>query len=149
MFMVTVTSEFMYKLFIRNAWIIFKTEFPHIKTWTIFISICVRRHFSMCSYYNILNSITHLLICYPSVFISISKRTDTSHRDSWFLRNNLQRHRGKSRSNPSTVLDKPWGLQEAEAPRFQNIWHMKVVSFSVLRTGRLYPPGDIPATHFC
>ena len=27
--------------------------------------------------------------------------------------------------------------------------HMKVVSLSALRTGRLYPPGNIPGTHFC
>jgi hypothetical protein len=26
---------------------------------------------------------------------------------------------------------------------------MKVVRLSVLRTGRLYPPGYIPGTHFC
>ena len=26
---------------------------------------------------------------------------------------------------------------------------MKVVSLSALRTGRLYPPGHIPGTHFC
>ena len=26
---------------------------------------------------------------------------------------------------------------------------MKVVKLSALRTGRLYPPGDIPGIHFC
>jgi len=26
---------------------------------------------------------------------------------------------------------------------------MKIVSLSALRTGRLYPPGNIPSTHFC
>jgi len=26
---------------------------------------------------------------------------------------------------------------------------MKVVRLSVLRTGRLYPPGNIPGTNFC
>ena len=26
---------------------------------------------------------------------------------------------------------------------------MKVVRLSALRTGRLYPPGNIPGTHFC
>jgi len=37
------------------------------------------------------------------------------------------------------VLDRPWGFQEAEAPRFQDNRHMKVASFSALRTGRLTP----------
>jgi len=26
---------------------------------------------------------------------------------------------------------------------------MKVVRLSAVRTGRLYPPGNIPGTHFC
>jgi hypothetical protein len=34
-------------------------------------------------------------------------------------------------------LDRPWGLQEVEAPRFQDNRHMKVVRTSVLFTGRL------------
>jgi hypothetical protein len=34
---------------------------------------------------------------------------------------------------------KPWGLQEFEAYRFQDIWHMKIIR-SALRTGRLYLP---------
>ena len=36
-----------------------------------------------------------------------------------------------------------------EAPRFQGNRQMKVVRLSALRTGRLYPPGYIPVTHFC
>jgi hypothetical protein len=32
-------------------------------------------------------------------------------------------------SNPITGLDKPWGFQEVEAPRFQYNQHMKVVKF--------------------
>jgi len=42
-----------------------------------------------------------------------------------------------------------WGFQEVEAPRFQDIRHMKVVRLSAVRTGRVYPPGNIPCTHFC
>jgi len=45
-------------------------------------------------------------------------------------------------------LDRPWGFQEVEVPIFQDNRHMKVVRLSILRTGRLYPPGNIPATHF-
>ena len=41
-------------------------------------------------------------------------------------------------SNPSTRLDRPWGFQKVEAPRFQDNRHMKVVRLSALRTGRLY-----------
>ena len=52
-------------------------------------------------------------------------------------------------SNPSPGLDRPWRFQEAEAPRFQDSRHMKVVSLSILRTGRLYPLGNIPDTPFC
>jgi len=41
--------------------------------------------------------------------------------------------------NLITGLDRPWGLQEVEAPRFHDNRHMKVVRLSALRTGRLYP----------
>jgi len=40
---------------------------------------------------------------------------------------------------PITGLDRPWGFQEFEAPRFWDNGHMKVVRLSALRTGRLYP----------
>jgi hypothetical protein len=52
-------------------------------------------------------------------------------------------------SNPITGLDRPLGSQEVEAPRFLDNRHMKVVRLSAVRTGRLYPPGKIPGTHFC
>ena len=51
-------------------------------------------------------------------------------------------------NNPITGLDKPWGLHEFEAPRFQDNRHTKVARLSALRTGRLYPPADTPGTHF-
>jgi hypothetical protein len=50
----------------------------------------------------------------------------------------------KRYSNPITGLDRRWGFQEVEAPRFQD----KVVRLSALCTGRLYPPPNIPGTHF-
>ena len=47
------------------------------------------------------------------------------------------------------LLDRPWGFHEVEAPRFQDNRNTKVVRLSALRTGHLYPPGNIPCTHFC
>jgi len=44
-----------------------------------------------------------------------------------------------AKSNPITGLDRPRGLQEDEAPRFQENRHTKVVRLSALRTGRFYP----------
>jgi len=35
-----------------------------------------------------------------------------------------------------------WG-----SPRFQDNWHMMVVRLSTIRTGRLYPPGNISGSH--
>jgi hypothetical protein len=37
------------------------------------------------------------------------------------------------------TMDRPWGFQELEAPRFQDNQHMKVVRLSTLRTDCLYP----------
>jgi len=42
------------------------------------------------------------------------------------------------KSNPIKGLGRLWGFQEAEAPRFRDIRHMKVVRLSALRTDRLY-----------
>ena len=55
---------------------------------------------------------------------------------------------GCVKSNPITGLYRHWGFQEVQAPRFQDNQHMKVVRLSALHTGRLYPPGNIPGTHF-
>jgi hypothetical protein len=41
-------------------------------------------------------------------------------------------------SDSCTGLEKPGGFQAAEAPRAQDILHMKVVRLSALSTGRLY-----------
>jgi hypothetical protein len=41
----------------------------------------------------------------------------------------------------------PWGVQEVKAPGFLDNRHIKVVTLSALRTGRLYPQ-EYPGTHF-
>ena len=46
-------------------------------------------------------------------------------------------------------LYRPGGFQEVEAPRFQDNQHKKVLRLLALRTDRLYPPENIPGTHFC
>jgi hypothetical protein len=51
------------------------------------------------------------------------------------------------KGNPFTDLDRPWGFQEVEAPRFQDNLHM---NGKVSLTHRPpLPPGNIPRTHFC
>ena len=57
----------------------------------------------------------------------------------WYRRMRLSVHVVKRYSNPFTGLDRPWGFQEVEAPRFQDNRHMKVVSLLAVRTGRLSP----------
>ena len=54
----------------------------------------------------------------------------------------------KKYSNSLTGLYMPWGFHEVEAPRFRDSRHVKVVRLA-LSTCRLYPPGNIPGTHFC
>jgi len=44
------------------------------------------------------------------------------------------------KSSPVQAFYRSLGLQEAEAPRFRISQHEKVVRFSALRTGCLYPP---------
>ena len=66
--------------------------------------------------------------------------------DTMYLRKYIK---GKRQSNPITGLNSPRSFQEVETPRFQDNRHMKVVRLSALHTGRLYPPGNIPGTHFC
>ena len=43
------------------------------------------------------------------------------------------------KSNPITGLERPWGFQEFEAPRFQDSRHVKVVGLSALGAGSIYP----------
>ena len=53
--------------------------------------------------------------------------------------------------NPITGLERSWGFQEVETPRFQDNCQIKVVRLSAIRTDRLYPPppGNSLYIHFC
>ena len=55
----------------------------------------------------------------------------------------------KNYSSPCTGLDGPCVFQEAAAPRFQDIRHMKLARLSALRTSRFYPSENFLCTHFC
>ena len=63
----------------------------------------------------------------------------------WNLANAAHRHikykpqNRINKSNPITGLERSWGFQEVEAPRFQDSWHTKVVWMSALCTSHLYP----------
>ena len=52
----------------------------------------------------------------------------------------------KQRKQACTRLDRRWGFQEAEVPRYHEFGHMKVVRLSAQRTGRLR---KFPSTIFC
>jgi len=43
----------------------------------------------------------------------------------------------------------PWGSRRFRPSEVLDSRHMKVLSLPALRSGRLFPPGDIPRTHFC
>jgi len=51
----------------------------------------------------------------------------------------------KGSSNLCTGLERSLGLQQAEVPRFSG--KSAHEGGKVVSTGRIYPPGDIPATH--
>ena len=44
---------------------------------------------------------------------------------------------------------RPWEFQEVKDSKFEDKKHIKVVSLSALRTGRLYPLGKIPVALSC
>jgi len=74
---------------------------------------------------------------------------ESSHYTLCFMLNAVKIITIKAKSNSITGLDRPWGFQEVEDPKFQDNRHMEVVSLSALRTGRLYQLGNILGTHFC
>ena len=57
--------------------------------------------------------------------------------------------KGKGKVIPLQACYRFWGLQQVEAPRFEDSRHMKMDSLAAVGTVRLYLAGDIPGTHFC
>jgi len=57
----------------------------------------------------------------------------------------------KGKAIPLQAWTGPEGSRRLRLPDFKTIDTRKyyVVRLSVLRTGRLYPPGNIPGTHLC
>jgi hypothetical protein len=105
------------------------------------INCTIGRTCPQCTDWHRTNTATQYLILFLN---SQDKPYKNIARNCKQIQPNTQRY-----SNPCTDLDRPWGFQEVEAPRFNDSQHKKVARLSVLRTGRLYPPGNIPGTHFC
>jgi len=57
--------------------------------------------------------------------------------------------RGQLQNKVKQSLDRQRKFQEVWGPWFQESRQVKVVRLTVLRTGRIYSPGNIPGTHFC
>ena len=55
----------------------------------------------------------------------------------------------KGKAIPLQAWTGPESSRRLRLPDFKTIGTKKVVRLSVLHTGRLYPPGNIPGTHFC
>jgi hypothetical protein len=63
--------------------------------------------------------------------------------------NEIANYAGPKKAVPLQAGTGPQGSRGLSLPEFLKNQHMKVVRPSALRTGRLYPQGDIPGTHFC
>jgi hypothetical protein len=70
----------------------------------------------------------------------VARRMTIEHRDEHLDVKVKQSQKG---------LDRSWRFQEAEAHRFQDNQHKKVVRLSALRTGPVYPLRNTPGTDFC
>ena len=62
------------------------------------------------------------------------------HHGTAVLKIHAKYHKVKAKC---TSLDRPWGIQDFEAPRIHENRHMKVRRLSALHNDRLYPPGNI------
>ena len=55
----------------------------------------------------------------------------------------------KSTAFPVQAWKGPWASKKFRLSEFVENQHMKLPRLSAVRTGHLYPPGNIPGTHFC
>ena len=113
-----------------------------------FQNACILLKINLCAFYAF-----SIVTCYLNVFYGNSCFFKKPNRNFTFKITSDVRFIGptlsKGKAIPFTGLDRPWVFQEVEAPRFQDNQHMKVVRLSALHTDRLYPPRNIPGTHFC
>jgi hypothetical protein len=58
-------------------------------------------------------------------------------------------NKGKNKVLPLQAWTNPSGSRRLRLLEFLDNQHMKVLRLSGLYTGRLYPSGYIPGTHFC
>jgi len=56
---------------------------------------------------------------------------------------------GKGKAIQLQAWTDPESSRKMRLPDLKTIGTKKVVRLSALSTGRLYPPGNIPGTHFC
>ena len=59
------------------------------------------------------------------------------------------KQRTVGKSIPLHALTGPEGPRRLRLPDSKNSRHIEMVRLPALRTGRLYPPRNIPGTHFC
>jgi hypothetical protein len=84
----------------------------------------------------------HSAVCRPITYVMSRLACPTHTHTSTILRST---HVSTKLSHSAVSVQ---ARPVSEGSRFQDNRHLKVVSLSAIRTGRLYLPGNIPGTHF-